>query len=249
LKPTIILIHGATLNGASWAPVRRALEPEFNVITPDLPGHGARRNEQFTLQGAIDTVVAAVKSVAPAPVIIAGDSLGGYTSQASAGHVPQGQLKGLVIGGATGEFSGPALWPHLLKALMFRLILAVRNERKMIDAKMPGLLANEFGLAPDDVKATMDAGMSLSVFPQAVNELHNVDFRGEMSRIRQPILFVNGDKDSFNVRGEQHYVAAAQHGSTYRFADTEHGVSLRRASEFAGLIRQFAQRVLASAPA
>lgn len=244
MKPTIILVHGATLNGASWAPVRRALEPDFNVLAPDLPGHGARRHEKFTLQGAIDTVTAAAQSVAPAPVILAGDSLGGYTSQASAGHLPQEQLKGLVVGGSTHEFIGPPAWPYLLKALMFRLIFAVKDERRMVDAKIPGLLAREFGLGPEDVDATMKAGMSLAVFPQAVNALHNVDLRSRMAAITQPILFVNGDLDKFHVRGEKHYVAAAQHGSIHRFAGTDHGVSLRRAGEFAGLIRQFAQRVL-----
>jgi pimeloyl-ACP methyl ester carboxylesterase len=245
LKPTIVLIHGATLNGASWAPVRRLLEPDFNVMTPDLPGHGARRGETFTLQGAIDTVVAAVRSVAPAPVILAGDSLGGYTSQASAAYLPQEQLKGLVLGGSSHEFIGAPVWPYLLKAFMFRAILAIRDERKVVAAKIPGQLANEFGLAPADVQATMDGGMSLSVFPQAVKALHNVDFRSKLAAIRQPILFVNGDDDKFHVRGEADYVAAARDATVHRFPDCDHGVSLRRSTEFAALIRQLATRVLA----
>lgn len=244
MKPTIILIHGATLNGASWAPVRRALEPEFNVVAPDLPGHGARRAEKFTLQAAVDTVVAAVRAVAPAPVILVGDSLGAYTAQAAAAHLPAGQLKGLVLGGASQDFSGPRLWPHLAKAWLFRALFAVRDEQKMVADKMPGLLSGEFGLAPADVKATLEAGMSLAVFPQAMKELHKVDFRGKMAAITQPILFVNGDKDSYHVRGEKTYVAAAQDATVQHFADCEHGVSMRRSAEFAGVVRQFAQRAL-----
>jgi len=244
LKPTIILVHGATLNGASWAPVRRALEPDFNVLTPDLPGHGARLNERFTLQAAIDTVVAAAKSVAPAPVILAGDSLGGYTSQAAASHLPREQLKGLVLGGSSRDFSGPRLWPHLLKAWLFRLMFAVKDERKLVAEKMPGLLVNEFGLAPADVQATMNSGMSLAVFPQAMEALYKIDFRSMVSAIPQPILFVNGEKDTFHVSGEASYAGSAQHATTYRFPDCDHGVSLRRSAEFAELIRQFALRVL-----
>ena len=244
MKPTIILIHGATLNGASWAPVRRALEPEFNVLAPDLPGHGARRGERFTLRAAVDTVVAAVESVAPAPVVLVGDSLGAYTAQAAASRLPQERLKGLVLGGASQDFGGPRLWPHLAKAWLFRLIFALRDEQKVVALKMPALLTNEFRLEPADVKATLDAGMSLSVFPQAMKELHNVDFRGKMAAITQPILFVNGDKDTYHTSGETTYVIAAQDATVERFADCEHGVSMRRSADFAGLVRQFAQRVL-----
>ena len=39
----VVLVHGATLNGRSWDPVRRLVDPRFRVLAPDLPGHGARR--------------------------------------------------------------------------------------------------------------------------------------------------------------------------------------------------------------
>jgi hypothetical protein len=47
------------------------------VITPDLPGHGARMDERFTLAGGIATIEAAVAD-APGPVFLGGFSLGGY---------------------------------------------------------------------------------------------------------------------------------------------------------------------------
>lgn len=242
MRPTIILIHGATLNGASWAPVRRRLEPHWRVLAPDLPGHGSRRGEAFTLQGAVDTVAAAARSLGPAPLVLAGDSLGAYTAQAAAAALPREQLKGLVLGGASQEFRGPQLWPHQLKALMFRLIFALKDERRMVDAKMPGAL-RDLGLDEEDARATMDAGVSLAVFPQAVKELRGFDFKSALAAIGQPTVFVNGDKDSFHVKGETAYVAAARDATVHRFADCDHGVSLRRSSEFADLVDGFARRV------
>lgn len=41
--PTLVLLHGATLNSHMWDAVRRDLNPKYRVIAPDLPGHGARR--------------------------------------------------------------------------------------------------------------------------------------------------------------------------------------------------------------
>jgi pimeloyl-ACP methyl ester carboxylesterase len=242
MQPTIILIHGATLNGASWAPVRRRLEPHWRVIAPDLPGHGSRRNETFTLQGAVDTVAAAARSVGQAPVLLAGDSLGGYTAQAAAAALPREQLKGLVLGGASQEFKGAPLLPHLMKAMLFRVIFAFRDERGMVEKKIPGVL-RELGLEEDDVRTTMDAGVSLSVFPQAVKGLHGFDFKSSLAAIEQPTVFINGDKDLFHVRGEAAYVAAARDATVHRFADCDHGVSLRRSAEYAALVDELARRV------
>lgn len=245
MQPTIILIHGATLNRASWAPVRRLFEPDYRVLTPDLPGHGARRDERFTLQGAVDTVVAAARSVAPAPVILAGDSLGGYTSQASAASLPQDQLKGLVLGGSSHEFIGFTVLPYVLKSWLFRATFALKDERKVVAARVPDLLRKEFKLEERDVQATMNAGVHLGVFPQAVAGLRGVDFKARLAAITQPTVFINGDDDTFHVRGEAAYVAAARDATVRRFADCDHGVSLRRPAEYAALVRELAERVFA----
>src|SRR6476619_3478220 len=115
-KSVLVLLHGATANGRMWDPVRRILEARgYRVLTPDLPGHGARRGETYTLEGAVETVRKAVASVAPAPVVVAGDSLGGYTTMASAGALPAAQLRGIVASGCTLVFEGPALIPFKLK--------------------------------------------------------------------------------------------------------------------------------------
>ena len=72
--PVLILIHGATGNGRMWQAVMRHLDPRWNVLTPDLPGHGSRRDEPFTLDAAVATVAEVVRRVAPTPVVVGGES-------------------------------------------------------------------------------------------------------------------------------------------------------------------------------
>jgi pimeloyl-ACP methyl ester carboxylesterase len=245
MQTTVILIHGCTLNGASWSPVRRILEEAgLNVVAPDLPGHGHRRSEPFTLEGAVKTVVDAFNAAPPGPIVLAGDSLGSYTAQASAAHLPAERLKGLVLGGSSHEFIG---WPtvhYRLKALMFKLILALNDERKFVDKKIPPML-RQFGMTQGDADATMASGVSLAVFPQAVAQLCGVDFLAKLADISQPIMFINGDQDGNHVRGEAAYVAKARHATVHRFANCEHGVSLHCSGEYAALVKQFTQRVAA----
>lgn len=38
--PTVVLVHGFTQTSTSWAKVARELERDFEVVMPDLPGHG-----------------------------------------------------------------------------------------------------------------------------------------------------------------------------------------------------------------
>ncbi len=42
VRTRLILVHGSRVSGVQWAAHRRWLEPEFEVLTPDLPGHGGR---------------------------------------------------------------------------------------------------------------------------------------------------------------------------------------------------------------
>lgn len=243
MQPTLILIHGASLNGHMWDPLRRNLDPAFRVLTPDLPGHGSRRRETFTLQAAIDTVVAAAYSVVGAPVIVAGDSLGGYTALASASVLPAAQLKGLVLGGCSSNLQGGALFPYLVRTALFRTLIALRGEERLIAATAPKLVSN-FKLAQADADVIAEAGMSLKVFPQAVAALRNVDFRSRLAAVEQPVLILNGDFDHGHVRQEASFLAAARAASVERFP-CGHGVTLLRPAECAAAINRFAARAFA----
>ena len=239
--PVLILIHGATGNGRMWDAVRRHLEPRWRVLTPDLPGHGARRHETFALQGAVDTVVAVARSVAPAPVIVGGDSLGGYTALASAAALPRAQLLGLVLGGATANFEGRALRALVLRQWLVLGLGSLLGEKGL--ARLTAKDLRKMGLSEQDIQAQLEAGLNHRVFPQAVQALRGVDFRARLAAVEQPVLIVNGAKDKLFIEQEASFLAVARQASSHRFEACEHGVSLRRSGEFAALIAGFADRL------
>lgn len=248
-EPVLILLHGATLNGRMWDPMARHLNPRYRRLAPDLPGHGARRDERYTLDGAVATVVAAARSVGSAPIVLVGDSLGAYTAMASASALSQHQLKGLVLGGATFNFFGADVFPYVARGAIFRALAAVFGEQRLIRRLMPKTLGpGKLNLEPADAKALMDAGLSLTVFSQAVKALRRIDFRAILREIRQPVLIVNGGKDRVNIRQEASFLAVARNASSRRFENCEHGVSLWRYAEFARLVNAFADRVFSQQP-
>ena len=245
--PVLILIHGATMNAQMWAPVRRHLAPGLRVIAPDLPGHGARRGERFTLEGAVATVVAAAGSVVDSPVVLAGDSLGGYTALVAASALPRGQLRELLLGGCTGNIEGFAMLRHFIpKTLLFKTLLALMGEDKLV-ASLSGkvrAMLTEAGVEAEDAEAIIAAGLSASVFEQAVAALRGVDFRAKLAAIEQPVLLLNGDQDKVMIRQEADFLAVARQGKVQRW-NCEHGVSLLRSREFAVLLEAAALRCAA----
>jgi pimeloyl-ACP methyl ester carboxylesterase len=240
-RPVLILVHGATGNGQMWNPVRRILAARFQVLTPDLPGHGDRRGETFTLEAAVATIVDLARSVAPAPVVLGGDSLGGYVSMAAAGALPADQLRGLVLGGCTTNFEGGALWLLRLRSALHRTLLAVPGERFLLGERFVKAMG-KVGVGADDARAVLARGVNIAAFPDCVRALAHVDFAAKAAAIRAPILFVNGSKDRDMMRQQARFLAAAPGARSHVFEGVEHGVSLRRSADFAALVERFADQ-------
>ena len=104
----IVLVHGTRTSSAIWGPQLEALRlsghPAFAV---DLPGHGERTLERFSLPGAMQTIDDAVTEFG-APPLLVGLSLGGYASLAYAAE-HQSKLAGVVLSGCSTELAGKPL--------------------------------------------------------------------------------------------------------------------------------------------
>lgn len=76
--PTVVLVHGLRASRSMWLRQLEALDRAgVPASAPDLPGHGSRRGEPFTIGGALAAVEEAARSAA-GDVVVAGASLGGY---------------------------------------------------------------------------------------------------------------------------------------------------------------------------
>ncbi|MFF8012256.1 alpha/beta fold hydrolase [Streptomyces sp. NPDC007929] len=86
-KPTVVLLHGVGLDHTMWEPAAALLADRFTVLTPDLPGHGARPPvpEGVTLADLTDGVVDEI----PAGSHLVGFSLGALVAQHAALHRPE----------------------------------------------------------------------------------------------------------------------------------------------------------------
>ena len=73
----LLLLHGFTGNRDSWNHLRPLLGPRFQILAPDLPGHGESPiAPDSTFDGALEQLLALLDSRGLAQVDVAGYSLG-----------------------------------------------------------------------------------------------------------------------------------------------------------------------------
>ena len=83
-KPTLLLAHGMVVSsGLNWYRLFPALKPHFNIVAPDVRGHGRSwpGNERFSFERAADDLAALLSELQTGPVIAVGYSMGGAIVQ------------------------------------------------------------------------------------------------------------------------------------------------------------------------
>lgn len=119
----VVFVHGTRTSSAIWAAQLAAVARAGHAaVAVDLPGHGSRTDERFTLGGALRTIDEAIAGFSVPPLLV-GLSLGGYASLAYAASHPR-PLSGLVLSGCSTELRGKPL--HAYRALSLRVARMLR---------------------------------------------------------------------------------------------------------------------------
>jgi pimeloyl-ACP methyl ester carboxylesterase len=210
-----------------WRGQVEALEAAgHEAIAIDLPGHGSRMSERFTLAGAVATIAAAVDS-ARHPVYLCGFSLGGYTSIHYAG-LERRPIEALLAASCGTQ-------PYRLFLDSWRVAASVIHR---FPDRGRGLNDWAVRAAVRDPRLAHDVlrgGVALDVMDDALRELRQLHPLASLAAIEQPVTFVNGTFDHFRFE-ERRYVAAARDARLLRVRGATHMVSLTRPAEFTRIL-------------
>ncbi|WP_039825940.1 alpha/beta fold hydrolase [Nocardia testacea] len=225
----VVLVHGIRLSGGCWVAVESEFGTERSVVTPDLPGHGARRGERFTMPAAIETVRTAVDSVGGRALVV-GHSLGGYVAIAAAAELGE-RVAGLVVAGST-RIPGRAL---TIPFRLAHLLLSTQRDggerlsRRLFDVVLPAQVA----------AAVAAGGIATEVIPDIARAAAAFDPLGGLRRYKGPVWLINGSRDHFRGH-EQRFVAASLRTSLLVVPGAGHYLPLAEPQRFARLIRDIA---------
>lgn len=226
----IVLLHGVRLSGSMWHLVRDRLTADGRtVLTPDLPGHGTRRDERLTLDAAVDAVSQSIDA-AGGRVLLGGLSLGGYVAMAVAAR-HSSKVAGLVGFGCTAKVAGLGLTSYRAAGRY-----ATRHPGRVARASTRALRAV---LPAEAATAALAGGLACESIGAAVEA---VAAAGDPEILRSydgPVWFVNGSRDLFRSH-ERDFLAACRDGRLIVVPGVGHVGVLARPDTLAGIARDAA---------
>jgi pimeloyl-ACP methyl ester carboxylesterase len=215
-----------------WSPQQAALGGEFRTIAIDLPAHGARAGEPFTLDGAADVLATAIRENATGGrAVVVGLSLGGYVAMALAARQPA-LIRGLVLSGATAEPVGLRTLPFLAFASLIGRVDVDRFER--INA-----WSFRTRYPPELAEPIIAAGFWANGGAQALRAIAGERFLPRLAAYPGQTLILNGERDVIFRLSARTFAAAAVDARRMLLAGATHLASLDRPLAFNEAVRRF----------
>ncbi|MGW1536579.1 alpha/beta fold hydrolase [Streptomyces aureus] len=231
----MVLVHGTRFSAGQWSVQLAALRYEFPVVAVDLPGHGERAAQPWSLSAATEIIAAAVDSLDRGPALVVGHSLGGYAALEFARLNPH-RLRGLVLAGASASTRG-------LSALPYRWIagLVPRVDADRLTRWNDRLLRRLY--SPDVVEATIRSGYAFHTLPAAWGEVLGRFDASAMRHVKAPVLILNGEKDSVFRAGEEDFARAHPNARVELIPRARHLANFDDPEAFTDAVRRFAREL------
>lgn len=267
---TLFFVHGWTCNGTVFRFQRSHFEKDFRVVTLDLRGHGRSgipESLDYHPERLAEDLKAAVDYVDPGDFLIAGHSMGGFTTfkfYELFGEEYKGRLKGLAIIDSTGTDLVEGLVLGKLVGRIYpaplRSLLEFLGTNNRVSEAVKGSLRNTspaymlvrwaaFGKEPRGYQVEF---MREMIFDTPVTTISLaakgcLDFHYDyyLPDVRVPVMLLVGDRDKLtDLPCNQRTAELLPDASMAVFADAGHCSLMERRREFNSELEGFLERVI-----
>nr|WP_274635612.1 alpha/beta hydrolase [Microbacterium bovistercoris] len=224
-----VLVHGIRTSATMWrAQVAHLDSHGIPVTAVDLPGHGTRMTEPFTLDEAFATIDAAVTDAAArGPVLLVGHSMGGLLCTAYVGQRQPPPVAAFIAASCTAIPRGLGLSAYRLLA---RGMNGLPHQGQWLADRVLQLTL------PEETRADFGAGgYAFAAQDVALKSLSVLDLLEAVGRIRIPLWFINGEFDQLRLN-ERLFCRLAPHAELIVVPRTTHLVTAMRPRVFNALL-------------
>lgn len=225
----VVMVHGIRTSATMWRSQVAHLEARgVPAEAVDLPGHGTRMSEVFTLDGAFATIDRAVRDAAArGPVLLVGHSMGGLLSIAYAGGDERPPIDAFIAASCTAVPRGVGLATYRALARGFdRLPRRGQGIADwVLDRTLPLETRQDFGAG----------GYAYDAQDVALRSLSVLDLLAALRRIAVPTWFINGQYDQLRAN-ERLFSSQVPDAELIVVPRTSHLVTAMRPAVFNALL-------------
>ncbi len=241
-RPAILFLHGLYDRWEIWRPAMVALAPEYDLIAPDLRGHGRSDwpESGYRLSDYVDDAIGLLDRLAAREVAVIGHSLGAVVAALVAAK-DTARVRAVVLEDpALEQNDGTTEWLEMLLDAKrgtpeetYALISEMRWDRDDADWRRETEWLR--GTADGPFLATLD------------RLDRDVDLFTALERITCPVLLLHADPaagGALSESGAERARQALRDGVYQRFPDTGHSIHHERPAEFVEIVSDFLRRAV-----
>lgn len=197
-RPTLVLVHGFGANKENWLRLGQALEGDYNIIAPDLPGHGDSVQDpdlSYRIPLQAERLARLLDRLDVGQAHLAGNSMGGAITAVAAAEHPQ-QVRSLSLLNTAGIHEHPAELDERLAEGENPLVMESPADYE----KLMAFAMKEPPFVPWPVSAVMareaygNRDINRKIFADLETD-RDEDFRTTLARIEAPTLVLWGRHD------------------------------------------------------
>lgn len=186
-NPLLVLVHSLGADHGMWSPQMPALLRYFQVLRPDLRGHGASDAPpgDYTIAQLGDDILACVQRQR---FFYCGLSLGGMIGQWLAAQHP-GRIERLVLANTSARMSDPSLFETRRNSVLREGMAAIEA------AVMQRFFSKPLGATAESIRTTLRTTNPIG-YAACCSAIRDMDHRLLLPKIAIPTLIIGGEDDA-----------------------------------------------------
>lgn len=194
--PPVLLAHGLLMDRTMFEPQVQALKDRYQIITPDLRGHGAseKRAEEFTQWDMMEDHIALCDQLGIERAVFGGVSQGGFQSLRAAVKYPE-RVAGLVLietqAGPEDENRAP------MYESFAEVVAQTGYNDEILDVATISMFASSTGAElKDHWKARWSAQPTFAAAQTMRSVSRREDFTPRLKEVAAPAIVIHGEEDA-----------------------------------------------------
>jgi abhydrolase domain-containing protein 6 len=230
---TLVLLHGMGDDKSSFLQSAKLLSQEYNLVLPDLNGHGENgkeRDRDYSIMGQTLFLNDFLKAINLTTFYLGGNSMGGHTSLAYTLHYPN-QVKALILVNAPGV----TLDSHIVYGGFGKPIKDKEGLNKVLARvfyKVPDL--------PSPIAKYMSLDFVDNTLVPSITKGRDFDLKDSISKISAPVLILWGQHDGVvKMNVAEYFDSQIQNSTLMLIKNASHSPQLEVPDEVSEKIIQF----------